>query len=120
MTRVKRAGAGNRKLRAKKLAKVKLDELIKQATVDAYDQSEQMVGFHTMLQDHLDMPFKTEVLGAEVTVEQVDMTDDDHIVVVCRRDKSRQRIPILDLPLPNPPPKGAEWIDAYRQWACGR
>jgi hypothetical protein len=66
------------------------------------------------------MPFKTEVLGAEVTVEKVDLTDDDQIVVLCARGKSRQRIPILDLPLPSPPPKGAEWIDAYRRWGCGR
>ena len=27
---------------------------------------------------------------------------------------------ILDLPLPDPPPKGSEWIDAYRRWARGR
>jgi hypothetical protein len=25
-------------------------------------------------------------------------------------------IPILDLPLPTPPPGGAEWIEAYRHW----
>jgi hypothetical protein len=24
---------------------------------------------------------------------------------------------ILDLPLPQPPPGGAEWIGAYRHWA---
>jgi hypothetical protein len=29
----------------------------------------------------------------------------------------RQAIPILDLPLPTPPPDGAEWIEAYRHWA---
>jgi hypothetical protein len=33
--------------------------------------------------------------------------------------RSRQRIGILDLPLPDPPPDGAEWIEAYRRWACG-
>jgi hypothetical protein len=69
---------------------------------------------------NIEMPFKTEVLGAEVTVEKVDLTDDDQIVVLCARGKPRQRIPILDLPLPSPPPKGAEWIDAYRRWARGR
>ena len=120
MTRATRLGAGNKKPRRKEASQAELDELIEQATVDAYDQSEQMVGFLTMLQEHLDMPFKTEVLGIEVAVEQINLTDDNHIVAVCRRDKSRQTIPILDLPLPSPPPKGAEWIDAYRRWARGR
>jgi hypothetical protein len=73
-----------------------------------------------MLEEDLAVPFKTEVLGVEVTVERLDMTDDDQIVAVCRRDKSRQRIPVVDLPLPSPPPKGSEWIAAYRRWARGR
>jgi hypothetical protein len=120
MIRVMRRGAGNKKLRATKLSEAKLDALIEEATVDAYTESEQMMGFHTMLDEHLDMPFKTEVLGVEVIVEKVDLTDDDQIVVVCARRKSRQTIPILDLPLPSLPPKGAEWIDAYRRWARGR
>jgi hypothetical protein len=31
-------------------------------------------------------------------------------------DSIRQVIPILDLQLPAPPPKGAKWIEAYRHW----
>lgn len=97
----------------------KLDEMIEEAIVDAYGESEQAVGFSTMLEDNLAMPFKTEMLGVEVTVEQLDMTDDEQIVAVCARGKSRQRVPILDLPLPTPPPEGAEWILAFRRWARG-
>ena len=63
--------------------------------------------------------FKTEVLGVKVTVDKLDLTDADDIVVVCRRGKTRQRVPILDLPLPKPPPRGWEWIEAYRHWARG-
>lgn len=36
---------------------------------------------------------------------------------MCARRESRQPIRILELPLPEPPPEGAEWIDAYRRWA---
>lgn len=39
------------------------------------------------------------------------------VVALCRAGKHRQAIDILDLPLPTPPPEGAEWIDAYRRWA---
>jgi len=62
----------------------------------------------------------TEVLGVEVTVQRLDMTDDEQIVAVCSRGKSRQSVPILDLPLSDPPPEGAEWIEAFRRWARGR
>ena len=47
MIRVMRRGAGNKKLRATKLSEAKLDALIEEATVDAYTESEQMMGFHT-------------------------------------------------------------------------
>jgi len=97
----------------------KLDEMIEEAIVDAYDESEQTVGFYTMLEDNLATPFKTEMLGVEVTVERLDMTDDEQIVAVCARGKSRQRVPVLDLPLPTPPPEGADWIMAFRRWARG-
>jgi hypothetical protein len=63
--------------------------------------------------------FNTQILGVIATVERIDMTDDEQIVAICRRGRSRQVIPILDLPLPNPRPAGAEWIEAYRHWAAG-
>ena len=102
------------------LSKAKLDEMIEEATVDAYGDSEQIMGFFCLLEEHLQLPFNTEVLGIEVTVESLDVTDEEEIVVICSRGKSRQRISVLDLPLPSPPPQGAEWIDAFRRWARGR
>jgi len=70
-----------------------------------------------MLEEHLALPFTTKVLGVEVTVERIDITSADTIVAICRRGHTRQRVPIVDLPLPSPTPKGAEWIDAYRRWS---
>lgn len=100
-------------------AKGRLEELVEEAIVDAYGESEQRTGFFTMLEDNLAVPFETEVLGVPVTVERIDLTDADQIVAICRRGRSRQTVPILDLPLPTPPPAGAEWIEAYRHWARG-
>lgn len=65
------------------------------------------------------MPFEVEILGVTATVERIDLTDDEQIVAVCSRGKSLQRVPILDLPLPTPPPEGADWIMAFRRWARG-
>ncbi len=72
-----------------------------------------------MLEEHLALPLVTEVLGVAVTVERIDLTVSNEIVAICRRGKTRQAIAILDLPLPAPPPTGAEWIAAYRRWAQG-
>ena len=99
-----------------KLFRAKLRELIEEATVDAYNDSEKRVGFLTMIQENLDLPFKTHVLGVEVLVERVDMTASEQIVAVCRNGRTRQRIALLDLPLPSPLPRGVEWIEAYRHW----
>jgi len=33
--------------------------------------------------------------------------------------KTRRRIALSELPLPTPPPEGAEWIVAYRYWRTG-
>ncbi len=100
-------------------SKTELDAMIDEAIVDAYGESEQRTGFYTMLEEHLAMPFDVEILGVSATVERIDMTDDEQIVVVCRRGDVRQTIPVLDLPLPKPAPYGAEWIEAYRRWARG-
>jgi hypothetical protein len=95
-----------------------LDALIEQATVDAYDEYEQFTGFHTVIEDRLAVPFRTTVLGVEVTVAKIDLLSGSGIVAICSRGKHRQAIGILDLPLPTPPPAGAEWISAYRRWAA--
>jgi hypothetical protein len=76
-------------------------------------------GFFTMIEEHLALPFRVKVLGVDVDVQKVDMTLDGQIVAICRRGKTRQKIPILDLPLPTPAPAGMEWIVAYRHWRRG-
>jgi hypothetical protein len=97
-----------------------LDNLIAEATVDCYNESEAASGIFTVMEENLAVPFKTTILGVEVTVDQIDMNEAEEIVAVCRRGRDRQRIPVLDLPLPEPRPRGAEWIDAYRRWARWR
>ncbi len=73
-----------------------------------------------MLQDSLRVPFAVSILGVEAVVERVDLTDAGEIVAVCRRGRTKQTVPILDLPLPRPRPDGAEWIEVYRRFATGK
>ena len=101
------------------LSKARLEKLIEEAVVDAYGEEEQMAGFLTMMQEHLALPFQVNILGVDADVVDIDFTLDGQIAAICRRGKIRQRIPILDLPLPTPAPAGAEWIAAYRHWRGG-
>jgi hypothetical protein len=114
------SGQRNRRAEGRvRISTAKLDALIAEALVDAYGDSEQRVDFFTVLEDSLALPFTTQVLGVEVTVERLDLTADEQIVAVCRHGRERQRIPILGLPLPSAPPQGADWLAAYRRWAAG-
>jgi hypothetical protein len=75
-----------------------------------------VLGLYTLLSESLAVPFQTVVLGVEVTVEDIDLSDRGEIVAHCTRGGLQQQIGVLDLPLPQPPPDGAEWIEAYRRW----
>jgi len=115
---------GKRKTTAKKpqkttrRSKAELDALVEEATIDAYGDEEQLMGFFSMIEENLALPFETTVLGVTVAVEKVELVGSvgGHIVAICKRGRHRQAIPITALPLPSRRPDGAEWIDAYRHW----
>jgi hypothetical protein len=113
-------GAYPKTVRDMKLSARKLDKMIEEATVDCYDELEQASGFYTMIEDHLAVPFVTEVLGVEVSVVGVEMDENGSLKAVCERNGKRQLIGLIDLELPKSPPSGAEWIAAYRHWLRGR
>lgn len=94
----------------------RLDEMAAEATVDAYGEVEQLTGWFCMLDEHVELPFETVVLGDAVLVETIEQPSETRIIAVCRRGKARQALDLLDLPLPSPPPAGTEWIEAYRHW----
>jgi hypothetical protein len=50
------------------LSRKRLAEIIEEATVDAYDESEQATGWYTMFEQYLELPFETKVLGVAVAV----------------------------------------------------
>ena len=102
------------------MSKARLEMLVAEATTDAYNESEQTVGLLTLIDEHLATPFETNLLGVKVKVARVDLTEGDEIVAICRRGSRELKVPILDLPLPFPPPAEAEWIAAYRYWRTGR
>ncbi len=116
---MKKISRKNRKSRSPRILKARLAAMIEEATVDCYNESEEVCGWFTMIDENLAVPFEAVVLGVAVTVDRIDMTETDQIVAICLRGRYRQSVPILDLPLPIPPPGGAEWVEAYRLWLRG-
>jgi hypothetical protein len=94
--------------------------MVEEATVDAHDEAEQATGWYTMFEEHLGLPFETQVLGVTVSVKRIELRDDDRIAAICTRGGVKQLVDLADLPLPSPRPDGAEWIDAYRAWSRRR
>ena len=97
-----------------------MKRMIEETTVDAYGEEEQASGWACSLDEHLELPFTTKVLGVDVTVERVELRDDNSIVAICTRGREHQAIPVVDLPLPKPAPPGSEWIAAYKYFCRGR
>src|SRR5205809_1359307 len=63
-------------------SRTRVKQLIAEAIVDAYDDSEQRIGFLTMLEEFLDLPFETDILGVRVTVERIDHNDAEEVVAI--------------------------------------
>jgi hypothetical protein len=99
-----------------RLSEDKLTAMIEEATVDCCDESEQLTGWFTIIEENLEAPFETRVLGVQVTVERIDQDRDDRIVAICRCGGETQAVPIPNVPLPSPLPRGSEWIEAFRRW----
>lgn len=94
----------------------RLDALIEEATVDAYGDAEQATAFLTMLEEHLALPCEASVLGEVVAVEKIDLGHAGELIAMCRRGGKRHEVRLSEVELPAPRPKGAEWVEAYRQW----
>jgi len=69
------------KNRGPRLSKKRLNELLEAATIDCYNESEELCSLFTMIQDELRVPFKTGILGVPVTVERVDLAYNDILLV---------------------------------------
>lgn len=93
-----------------------LDALIEEATVDAYDEYEQRVGFYTMMEDNLVFPFPAKVIGTTVSVRGIDMKNEERILAKVKRVGKEHTVDILDLEIDDKKVNGSEWIDAYRKW----
>jgi len=59
-----------------------LGTLVEQAIVDAYNEYEQRASLHIVIEDHHAVPFRTTVLGDEVTAIKIDLLPGSGIAAI--------------------------------------
>lgn len=96
--------------------KARLEELVGRAVGDAADEEEAQSAFFETLEAELAFPFRIRLPEGAAVVRGLEVGDGDEIIALCSRPDGTLKIPLLDLPIPRPAPKGAEWIAAYRLW----
>jgi len=98
----------------------RLRELIAEATVDCYGEDEQHSGLLTMIEDHVDCPFRAKVIGEEVTVVEFEWPKSGYgLIAVCEHKDRKHRVDVSSLEWVKPYPEGFAWIEAYLRWREG-
>ena len=96
--------------------KFRLEELIGRALAGTEGDEEAQAAFHEALEEHVKLPFRTRLDDGIAVVRGFEVGPDDALVAVCLRPDGRREVPLSELPLPRPGPRGVEWILAYRAW----
>jgi hypothetical protein len=95
--------------------KDRLRGLIEEATMDCYDEEEQLTGLATMIDDNVACPCNAKVVGEEVKVTGFDYSGGS-VYALCERKGKQHRVEVSSLEWPDPQPEGFEWIEAYLAW----
>lgn len=93
------------------------DELIEQITVDAYGD-EGYWSFRQAFEDHIKFPMTASVVGAEVSVSEVDFDGDERrgLTATVKRDGRTWPVSLLDLEIPSDQVRFTQLTCAYRRW----
>jgi hypothetical protein len=107
--------ASKKKPKRHALHKDRLQTLIAEATVDCYDDEEQLTGLLTMIEENVVFPFPAKVIGEDVQVSGIDSSGRG-VLAVCERNGKPYRVELSSLDWREPRPEGFEWIEAYLAW----
>ena len=98
----------------------RLRALIEEATVDAYGEDEQHMGFMTMIQEEVACPFRAKVIGEDVEVIELEEPGSGRGLNAVVKHKGKTfRVGIDSLEWVEPRPGGFEWIEAFFAWRDG-
>ena len=99
------------------ISRKRIDELIEEATVDCYGETEEHTGLLTMIEDNVVCPFRARVIGEEIEVIALEWPESGYgLMAVCERKGKKYRLDITSLEWVKPLPEGIEWVAAYLAW----
>jgi len=95
--------------------RILFEKIIEEATVDCYDEYEQISGWACVLEDNLPVPCKCLIGKENAILEKIDTNSNStEIFGIVILNKSKIRVPIEDISLENL--DSTKYIDAYRYW----
>ncbi len=93
-----------------------LEKQIEEAVVAAHGPAEPATGFLTMIEGHVRLPIKVKVVGEEVKVASIGVTEDgEELVAKCPRRGRAYKVFLTEGRIPGAV-QGKEWIAAYFQF----
>ena len=101
-----------------KLSEEELDEMISEATVDCYDESEEFAGVLCTLQDSMAFPFEATALGEAVAVTGIDSRKSSRgrgIVAKVKKHGKLYTIGLGELEI-DPDSENTKWFQMFHYW----
>lgn len=98
----------------------RIDELIENITVDAYNPYEQLRSFCQAFKENARFPFHGRIIGVEVIISNVSFDGDERrgLVAACERGGEHHTVSLLEIAPAGPLTlETRELLDAYRRWA---
>ncbi len=91
------------------------ERIAEEATTDAYDESEQIVGWECVLDENINTPCDCKIGKQDAMLEKIS-TDDKagSVIGIVRLNKTKLRVLLQDIILEDP--KAMQYINAYKYW----
>ena len=91
-------------------------KIIEEATVDCYDEYEQISDWACVLEENIIVPCKCLIGKENAILEKIDMNDNSsEIFGILKLNKSKIRVPIEDISLEDL--DSMTYIEAYKYWS---
>lgn len=91
------------------------ERIIEDATMDCYDEYEQISGWAALLDDNIPTPCNCTIGKVQAVLEKIDTDDNGNVVIgIIKLNKAKVRVLIQDIILENK--TAMNHINAYHYW----
>jgi len=94
-----------------------IEDCFEVATVDAYGEEEQAVGWLTCIEAMFDKFEYGRVLGQEVELEGFDLANARAVVAICGKGKKKTKIALESVDFLKLSEKESLWLKAWKKWS---